>query len=328
MEQLNYVRKGLWDSKPMRIQTIGILIAVIVLGVIPNFTNAYAPLFLAYTMSYCIMSVSWSFFSGKTGYISLATGAFYGLGMYLQAVLGRELPIGITMVIAAAAAFGLAFGIGLVTLRLRGVYFTIFTFGLALFLNKVVHWYETAFLHTKGHLVKSLGSNHTLLIYALIIFTITIFAVILMNKSRFGLALICIGQNEDSAQHMGVNTTFTKVMAFAVSAAPVGAVGAIMATKAGFIDPDMSFSMTACFFPVLMAIFGGMQSLYGPIVGAVAFWTLQNWLLIKIPTQNMIVFGVIMIVVVLLLPKGLFGIVDQIMARGRKGSGGEVTLDV
>ena len=326
---MELVKEALWSSKLTKIQTIGIIVALVVLAFVPRATSAYVPLFLAYTMSYCIMAVSWSFFSGKTGYISLATGAFYGLGMYLEAMLGQAgLPIGVVIVIAAAASFGLAYGIGLVTLRLRGVYFTIFTFGLALFMNKVVHWYETAFLHTKGHMVKPLaGGNPVLLQYTLLIFGIVMFAVILMNKSRFGLALVCIGQNEDSAQHVGVNTTFTKVMAFAVSAAPVGAIGAVMSTKAGFIDPDMSFSMTACFFPVLMAIFGGMQGLYGPVIGAVAFWSLQNWLLVKIPTQNMIVFGIIMVVVVLLLPRGLLGIIETVIARRRRGYDGEVIGD-
>ena len=324
---MDFAKNALWGTKPAKVQSLGIVIAVVILAVIPNFTNAYAPLFLAYTMSYCTMAVSWSLFSGKTGYISLATGAFYGVGMYLEAMLGRDVPMVLVMAISAAAAFGLAYGIGIVTLRLRGVYFTIFTFGLALFLNKVVHWYETAFLHIKGHYVKALDSNYTLFMYALVLFAIVIFATILLNKSRFGLALVCIGQNEDSAQHVGVNTTMTKVLAFAISAAPVGAIGAVMSTKAGYIDPDMSFSMTACFFPVLMAIFGGMQSLYGPVVGAVVFWSLQNWLMIKLPTTNMIVFGVIMIVVVLLLPKGLFGLVEKIMARRSRGFEGEVIGD-
>jgi branched-chain amino acid transport system permease protein len=284
------------------------------------------PLLLAWIVAYCIMSVSWSFFSGKTGYISLATGAFYGLGMYIQALLGRDLPLGVNVLIAAVASFGLALGIGVVTLRLRGVYFTIFTFGLALFLNKFVHWYETAFLRVKGHMVKS-ADNMTILMFMLIIFGVVMFAVILLNKSRFGLALVCIGQNEDSAQHVGVNTTFTKVFAFAISAAPVGAVGAVMSTKAGYIDPDMAFSLLASFFPVLMAIFGGMQSLYGPVIGAVVFYSLRNTLMIEMPSQNMIVFGIIMVVVVLAMPRGLFGIVDLLIARRRRNFDGEVIGD-
>ena len=327
---MELVKRALWSSKFARIQSLGIIVAVAVLAIAPQFMSAYKPLFLAYVMSYCAMSVSWAFFSGKTGYISLATGGFYGLGMYIEATLGHAgVPMPVVMVISAIASFGLAYGIGLVTLRLRGVYFTIFTFGLALFMNKVVHWYETAFLHAKGHMVKALaGGNGVLLLYTLAVFAIVMFAVILLNKSRFGLALDCIGQNEDSAQHVGVNTVFSKVTAFAISAAPVGAIGAVMSTKAGYIDPDMSFNMLVCFLPVLMAIFGGMQSLYGPIVGAVVFYALRDWLLVHMPTQNMIVFGVIMVIVVLLLPKGLFGIIEKVIARRNRGSGGEVIGDV
>jgi len=323
---MDHVKTVLWGSKPAKIQTLGIVVAVVILAFVPRFSSDYVPLLLAWIIAYCTMSVAWAFFSGKTGYISLATGAFYGLGMYLQGMLGRELPLAATVIIAAAASFGLALGIGIVTLRLRGVYFTIFTFGLALFLNKVVHWYETAFLHTKGILVKT-TDNITILIFNLIVFAVVMFAFILMNKSRFGLALVCIGQNEDSAQHIGVNTTLTKVLAFAISAAPVGAVGAIMSTKAGFIDPDMAFNMLASFFPVLMAIFGGMQSLYGPVVGAVVFYSLRNALMIQLPMQNMIVFGIIMIVVVLIMPRGLFGAIETVMARRRRGFDGEVIGD-
>ena len=159
-------------------------------------------------------------------------------------------------------------------------------------------------------------------------FTSGLFAVIIMNKSRFGLALNCIGQNEDSAQHVGVNTTAKKVLGFAISAAPVGAVGAVMSTKAGYIDPDMAFSMLASFFPVLMAIFGGMYNLYGPIVGAVVFYSIRNALMIQLPTVNMIIFGVIMVVVILVMPKGLFGVIDTIIAKRRRGYSEEVIGDV
>jgi branched-chain amino acid transport system permease protein len=107
----------------------------------------------------------------------------------------------------------------------------------------------------------------------------------------------------------------------------MGAVGAIMSTKAGFIDPDMAFNMLASFFPVLMAIFGGMQSLYGPIIGAVVFYSLRNALMIQLPTQNMIIFGIIMIAVVLIMPRGLFGAIETIVAKRRRGSGGEVIGD-
>jgi branched-chain amino acid transport system permease protein len=152
--------------------------------------------------------------------------------------------------------------------------------------------------------------------------------MIVINRSRFGLALDCIGQNEDSAQHIGVNTTMTKVLAFAVSAAPVGAIGAAMSTTIGYIDPDIAFKLLASFMPVLMAIFGGMHNLYGPIVGAVVFYSLQDYLLREWPNAYMIVFGVVMVVVVLLMPKGIFGIIESAFNRKTRGYSGEVIGDV
>ena len=155
---------------------------------------------------------------------------------------------------------------------------------------------------------------------------ILLFSMILLNKSKFGLALDCIGQNEDSAQHMGVNTVFTKVMAFAISAAPVGAVGAVMSTTIGYVDPDIAFRIIASFFPVLMATFGGMYSLYGPIVGAVVFFSLQDYLLRK-TDYYMIIFGIIMIVVITLMPKGIFGLIETIIAKKHRKYDWEVIGD-
>ncbi|MDR1815136.1 MAG: branched-chain amino acid ABC transporter permease [Clostridiales Family XIII bacterium] len=313
-------------SKGAKIQLLAIIIAVIVLAFVPKFSSAYLPLFLAWVLTYAVMSLAWTLFSGKTGYISLASAAFYGLGMYLQAVLGLNLPIVVTMAIGAAVCFGVAFGIGIITLRLRGVYFTIFTFALALFLNKFLHWFEVKFFHTKGRMVLAYD-NVTVYYCVLVVFVIVLAVVLLMNKSRFGLALDCIGQNEDSAQHIGVNTTMTKVLAFAVSAAPVGAVGAAMATTIGYVDPDIAFKMLASFMPVLMAIFGGTHNTYGPILGAVVFYWLQDYLL-RVTNMYQIIFGVVMVVVVLVMPKGIFGIIETVIARRGRSYKGEVIGDV
>ena len=307
-----------WNSKPAKIQALSIIVVGAFMAVyIPNFTGSYTPLFVAWTMSYVVLTITWNFFSGKTAYISLATAAFYGLGMYIQALYGRQIPLVGTIIISAVVAFAVGYGIGVVTLRLRGIYFTIFTFGLALFLNKFVHWYEGLFTRTKGRMVKPYG-NVTIFYAMLIVLFITVVIILLMNKSRFGLSLKCIGQNEDSAQHIGVNTTRTKVLAFAISAAPAGAVGALMSTAIGYIDADVAFKMNASFFPVLMAIFGGIGTMYGPIIGAVVFYLLQYYLIQATPFY-MIIFGAIMVIIVLLMPKGVFGTIELIAAKRRKG---------
>ena len=314
-------KDAFWKTTPVKIQSLAIIVVFAFMALyIPNNTGTYAPLFIAYIMSYVVMSMSWNFFSGKSGYISLATAAFYGLGMYIQAIYGREIPLPVAMLASAAVAFAVGFIIGVVTLRLRGIYFTIFTFGLVLFLNKFVHWYEGLFTRTKGRMVRPID-NTTIFYSMLVVLFIAVIAVFLLNKSRFGLSLKCIGQNEDSAQHIGVNTTMTKVLAFAISAAPVGAIGALMSTATGYIDADIAFKMNATFFPVLMAIFGGIGTLYGPIVGAVVFYVLQDYL-IKATPFYMIIFGAIMVIIVLVMPQGLFGTLESLVVKIRKSSGG------
>ena len=317
-----------WKSGQSKIQSAAIIIVFAFLSLyIPNYTGSYTPLFIAYVMSYVVLSMSWNFFSGKSGYISLASAAFYGLGMYIQAMYGRELPLAMTMLLSAAVAFIVGFIVGVVTLRLRGIYFTIFTFGLTLFLNKFVHWYEGLFTRTKGRMVRPID-NFTIFYAVLAVLFITMIAVFLLDKSRFGLSLKCIGQNEDSAQHVGVATTRTKVLAFAISAAPIGAVGAVLSSATGYIDADIAFKMNASFFPVLMVIFGGIGTAYGPIVGAVIFYVLQDYL-IKATPFYMIIFGAIMVIIVLVMPKGIFGTIQSYIVKRRGLSAGKkVTEDV
>ena len=315
---MRLIKDTFWSSGPAKIQSGIIAAAIVFLVFIPGISDTYTPLFLSWIMTYCVLSISWSFFSGKAGYISLATASFYGIGMYLQAILGRQFPLWTTMIFAAAMAFAVGIIIGVVTLRLRGIYFTIFTFGLSLFLNRFMNWYEGAFTRTKGRMVKPY-ENDTVFYALLIVFAVTLVAVLILNKSKFGLSLKCIGQNEDSAQHLGVRTTLTKVLAFAITAAPVGAVGAVMSTKIGYIDPNTAFGLNTSFFPVLMAIFGGMSGTYGPMIGAVVFYTLQDYLL-RETNWHMVIFGAVMVVVIMIMPNGLFGTIEAFADKKRKGA--------
>jgi branched-chain amino acid transport system permease protein len=320
---MDLIRNIFWKSQKGRLQLFVILAAAVVLAVCPTFIGPYTTIFLASILMYVIMSVAWAVFSGKTGYISLATAAFYGIGIYAEAILGVFLPLPLAMVAAAALCFGVAFGIGAITLRLRGVYFTIFTFGLALLLQNFVLWFEIKFYHTKGRMVAPY--DFTYVFYCiLVVFVVLILAALIMRQSRLGLALDCIGQNEDSAAHIGVDTTMVKILAFAISAAPVGAVGAAMATRVGYIDPGIAFNMLMSFMPVLMAIFGGSHNLYGPIIGAVILTVLEEILIRQYQEYYMIIFGVIMVVAIVLMPKGVAGIAESLLARREKTGGGEV----
>ncbi|MDR2487783.1 MAG: branched-chain amino acid ABC transporter permease [Clostridiales Family XIII bacterium] len=312
-----FVKDAFWAGRAGKIQLFAILALCALLAVFPSALSEYRIIELATFLMYIIMSLSWTIFSGKAGYISLATAAFYGVGCYMQAHLGSALPLPVVMVLAACASFVFAALIGAVTLRLRGIYFTIFTFGLTLLLQNLVLWIEIKFFGTRGRMVIPYPFDYVYFCI-LAVLVVLIFTFILLKKSRFGLALDCIGQNEDSAAHIGVDTTRVKILAFAVSAAPVGAVGAAMATRIGYIDSGSAFNMLMSFMPVLMAIFGGMHSMWGTITGAVLFTWLEIWLRQGYPEYYMIIFGIILIVVIAFMPKGLAGGIEALQDRNRR----------
>ena len=324
---MRLLKDAFWSTKPIKFQTIIVAAAIIAMAFLPRISDEYTPLFFSWIMAYCVLAMSWSFFSGKTGYISLATAAFYGIGMYVQAMYGRQFSLPVTLLLAAVVALVVGLLIGFLTLRLRGIYFTIFTFGLSLFLNNFMNWYEGVITRTKGRMVKPYD-NVTVFYALLIILAITLVAILILNKSKFGLSLRCIGQSEDSAQHLGVKTTLTKVLAFAITAAPVGAAGAMMSSKIRYIDPNTAFSLNTSFFPVLMAIFGGMHGTYGPMIGAVVFYILQDYLLREMTNWYMIIFGAVMVIVMLVMPNGLIGAIESIIKKRRNpGSCEEVDVD-
>ncbi|MDR2354864.1 MAG: branched-chain amino acid ABC transporter permease [Clostridiales Family XIII bacterium] len=318
---MDLIKNTFWNPKKHRIGFFAVVCATIILAFCPAFTQPYTTILLASILMYVIMSLAWTIFSGKTGYISLASAAFYGLGVYGEAILGSFIPLPLVMVLSAGLCFCVAFGIGAITLRLRGVYFTIFTFGLALLLQNFVLWFEIKFYHTKGRMVVPYEFRYVFYCI-LVVFVVSILVAMLMKQSGFGLALDCIGLNEDSAAHAGVNTTMYKILAFAISAAPVGAVGAAMATRVGYIDPGIAFNMLMSFMPVLMAIFGGTHNICGPILGAVALSMIEEILIRNYQEYYMIILGLIMVVAIILMPKGIVGMFTSVIEKRGKLVGG------
>jgi len=266
---------------------------------------------------YIIITVSWAIFSGPTRYISLASAAFFGVGVYASAILGFVLPLPAVIVIGGLVSFCLALFIGLLTLRLRGMYFIIFTFGISELIKHFILWWEANMTGTVGRWVVVV--DHTTVYYVmLVIFVILMLTAYLIRRSKFGLALQSIGANEEAAAHTGINVTLVKVITFAISASFMGAVGAIMATRWTYIDPRIAFNPLLSFMPVLMAIFGGVGQLYGPILGAAIFTYLEEFLITEFPYYYMLLFGLVLVAVILFLPNGLVGLIEKWRKGGLK----------
>jgi branched-chain amino acid transport system permease protein len=293
----------------------GFILAIfILLTTSPLYAPQYTIILLTSIFMYIIITVSWTIFSGPTGYISLAPAAFFGAGVYTSALLGLVLPLPAVIAIGGLASFCLALLVGALTLRLRGIYFVMFTFGLVELLLHFVLWWEVNITGTTGRVVPTVG-NTTVYYLMLIIFTVLMFTAYVIRHSKFGLALQSIGEYEEAAAHTGINVTALKIVTFAISAFFMGAAGAIMATRWTYIDPRIAFNPLISFMPVLMAIFGGMGQLYGPVIGAAIFTYLEEFLITRLPYYYMLIFGIIMVVAILYLPDGLVGLLQKLWKR-------------
>ena len=291
-----------------------LLIIFILLATFPLYAPGYPVVLLSSILMYIVLTVSWVMFSGSTGYMSLAPAAFFGVGIYTSAILGKALPFFIIVGIGGLASSCLALLVGALTLRLRGIYFAIFTFGLVMLIAHFLLFWELHVTGTRGRFVMVMGYN-TIYYYMLGVFVLLLIAAFLIKHSKYGLALLSIGQEEDAAAHTGVNVTMVKVITFAISAFFMGAVGSVMATKWTYIDPFIAFNPFYSFMPVLMAIFGGMGQLYGPVMGAAVFTYLEEFLITRFAELYMLIFGAIMVIAIVYLPDGLVGLIQKIWKR-------------
>jgi branched-chain amino acid transport system permease protein len=317
-------------STHRKLLLVGFLVLILIfITTFPLYARASDVRVLTTILMYVVLAVSWALFSGTTGYMSLAPAAFFGLGIYTMALLQRELPFFLIIAIGGLVAFAFAVLIGLVTLRLRGIYFAIFTFGLVVFMTEIIQLLETRLWGKHGQAIIPID-NETLLYTFLGLVVVTVLTTYLIRRSRYGLALLSIGGNEEAAEHMGINTTRTKVFIFAISSLFMGAAGVIAAPSLIYINANIAFSTFYSFMPIFMAIFGGMAQVYGPVIGAVIFGYLETTLRAQLFSYFMLGFGIIMVVVILFLPNGIVGLVPmlqsklgRLMARLRKGEHGE-----
>jgi branched-chain amino acid transport system permease protein len=289
--------------KPAVLLKIFPLLLFILLMLAPLFMATYYLALLTSVFCWIGLAVSWHFFSGVTKYVSLGSAAFFGVGVYITALFCRTLPFPLILFLAGLINFIFACGVGLVTLRMKGVFFAIFTFGLAELLNNVILFWEMKVTGTRGRFIVPFDVYYPILIitFAIILFTT------LLRRSKLGLALRMIGECEEASIHFGVNTTLYKVLGFAVSSMFIGLLGAAFAPRWGYVDSGIAFNSLYSFMPAIMSLFGGAELYVGPIVGALILSFLEEYLLTTFKDYFMIILGSIMILVILTLPEGITG---------------------
>lgn len=271
---------------------------------------------LATTMlMYCVLAVSWNFIGGMAGYPSFASAAFFGLGAYTGAVtqtLGVPMPL--AWGLAGLAALGFAAALGVALLRLRGHYFAIASLVVVEVLRELVNA-STGLtgggmgLNLPIPRMASIEAQAAFFFYAMLALAALAFATMLwVVHSRLGFGLRCIQQNESAADMLGVNTTRYKVAAFMLSGVFVGMSGAIYASWVHYIEPPDVFDVLYSVKAIVIVLLGGAGSVFGPLVGAALFFTLEELVWRNYLQVHTGVLGLLIVLLVLFLPKGLFSL--------------------
>lgn len=291
---------------------VAVALVLALLAAVPRFAGGYAVALGINLLLYAVLATAWGLFSGTTRYISLATVTFFGVGCYAVAVLAERLPWPLVLATAAAVGALLALAIGLATLRLSGIVFVIFTFGLAELVRQLVTWYEAKVSGSVGRYV-FLDFTPAAIYWQLLALAAAVLAAgAWLERSQLGLALRLIGADEEAARHCGVDTTRAKLVAFTASSVFMVLAGAIVAPRWTYIDAAIAFNPLVSFQVVIMALLGGVTRFYGPLLGVVPLALAFEVFIKYFPNHFSIVLGAVFLLVVYLLPHGMLGLV-----RGR-----------
>jgi branched-chain amino acid transport system permease protein len=281
------------------------------LASVPWVVSDYGLGFMINLLCYVVLTVAWALFSGTTRYVSLATAAFFGIGAYAVAMLVKVMPIYAIFGVAMVAGTGVAFIVGLVTLRISGMFFIIFGFGLSEMIRQLLVWWEINKTHTMGRYVFVAFGNLLIYEHLLGLAVLVLLVDWLVRRSRLGLALQVIGDDETVAHQVGINVPLTKVTMFVVSCVFMTLTGAVMAPRFGYINPNIAFNPLISFQVVIMALLGGMQRQWGPLLGVVLLIFLSEVLQVRFPFWYSILLGLVFMVIGYVLPRGVSGLVEN-----------------
>ena len=303
-------RSGTQGSLRLPKQAIPVA-ALLALIVAPRFADAYWLSLLVNILTYIALATGWAFFSGATRYVSLAASAFFGVGAYAVAILAPDYSYGLALLAAVAVSIVLSAFVGLATLRLSGMYFVIFTFGLATLVSAIVSWWEFNIAQKAGrHLFLSITTTH--IYYQLLALCVGIIALwMVRDRSRMGFALKTLGADETVARQVGINTVALKVGTFVVSSVVMTLAGAILAPRWSYMDATIAFNPNTSFLTVIMALLGGATSVWGPMLGVVPLVLISDYLSVTVPNYFSVVLGLVLLGIAFLIPDGLIGLLRR-----------------
>jgi len=288
-----------------------VAILLIIAAALPFYGSDYLLSIGITIATFTVLATSWALFSGPTHYISLATAAFFGLDTYTTGLGFETLPFWSLIILAGALGAILAALVGLATLRLSGVYFVIFTLGLAELIRQVITWGQNMTGQKGLYIVTDFTEAN---LYQMLVARAALVFLTgwLIGRSRLGFALWIIGNDETVAAHSGINTAQAKVLLFMVSGAVAAMTGAILAPRYVYIEPSLAFTPLLSFQVVIMALLGGVHRLWGPIVGVIPFTLILETISANFPNQVTLFIGIVFLIIVYFIPRGFAGLFENL----------------
>jgi len=284
--------------------------------------------FAAYVVLTAVtLATAWNILGGYAGYVNFGPPAFFGIGAYTAVVLFKWLGAPLVVQIAAGALMGglLGFGVGLLTLRLRGIFFAIATVAVVFIMETVmINWRyvggATGLQLLRPPLTPPFDTYTRMLFVVMAVMAVgSVCIARYVQDSWIGRGLRAIRDSEEAAEASGVPTLKLKLFACVISGALMGAAGAPMPMYLSFIEPASTFNLSYTISALGSAIIGGMSHWGGPILGALLLSTLQQIVTVTISGEvNVLIIGVLLVLFVVLAPEGILGLFKRWLTPSSK----------
>jgi branched-chain amino acid transport system permease protein len=277
-------------------------------------------------LQYVVLATAWNILGGYCGYVNFGSAAFFALGAYSSVAIHKFSPMPIPVLIVAGGIVSgiVGLGMGYLTLRLRGAFFSIATLALAVVVQTlIINWDYVG--GSRGAYVIRPASSPVFASYMEYLFVLmlalAVIAVVVartIERSRLGYGFAAIRDDELAAEASGVPTLTLKLIATTISGALMGMAGAPLPYYVGYLDPGSGFNLAYAVNSIAMPLIGGTTSWIGPLIGALLLGSVQQIATVTISSAvNLLIVGLLLVAFVIVAPNGIVGLVEARLARRR-----------
>ena len=272
-------------------------------------------------LQFVVLATAWNILGGYAGYVNFGTAAFVGLGTYVAVAVGKVfgLPLPVQVLLAAACGAALGFATGLLTLRLRGIFYSIATVALTIIVETfIINWKfvgGAAGIQLLRPPVTPPFTSYIQMMFVLgmVMVVIAIAVARYIERGWIGRGLRAIRDDELAAECSGVPTLRLKLIACAISGALMCAAGAPNPMYFQFAIPSAAFDLNYSVAPLAMSLIGGTAHWLGPVLGALLLAITQQVLTVTISSElNILVLGIMLVLFVVAAPEGIIGLLRKI----------------